>query len=919
MRGAGVLQGRTDELQGVSRLFDRLGDGPSVLLIEGEAGIGKTTLFEAGVSDARLRGMRVMRSRPNEAEVRLSHAGLMELFDGVEPELVDELPGPQRDALRVALRWDAPGTSGAEPQTVAAAVATFLERASQRTPVLIAIDDLHWLDRDSAHAVEFALRRHERLPVGVLAAARAGEGPQPRPFDNAVPESRAELTRIAPLDPDVLAAILTERFGTTIQADIVQRIHRASAGNPFVALELGRAMLAGGIPGGDEELPLPEDVRVLIARRLRALPDATQAELLEAALTPSPAAPPLDAAALAPAQDASIVRIGEAGAVGFNHPLYASVVVSSSPRAARRAVHARLAARADDVETRGRHLALASEGPSARAAVALDAAAAEAELRGAIDVAAELSERAWRLTPEGDRLGHDRATLAASRYLRAGVFGSAERLLAEILPALEGPSLGRALRLLGDAKTWEGWPAEAIPHFEEALLHLRDESAERATLHAHLAFTYYWVGQLGEEGWEHAHRAVDVAERAGSPDALSQALTARSMVRWMAGAGIDEDDLRRASELSDGNTSVPVQFRPRLSWGTAIGYSGDTDRAVDLMQADWDRANLLGLGGDIPFTGNHLVTMLCWHGELDRASEVAGATLRAAEQSGSPLLRVMGLSAVTCIRSLVGEPSEARGLGAAAIEGAAETQMPLALIWPIAALTKLELSLGDPSGAYQWCAPMLATLPLEAIREPATLFFLPDGIEALVGIGELDRAETLLDAFEERSLALGRLWARAASRRCRALLLAAQGDVEAAWPEAAASVAEFAGLELPIELGRSYLVLGQIERRRRQRGASREALESSAGIFEDVGAVLWTRQARAELDRTWAPRQGGLLTASEERIAGLAADGLTNSEIAARLVMSRRTVEATLSRVYRKLAIRGRAELGRSIAAEGEA
>lgn len=215
----------------------------SVLLIEGEAGIGKTALFEAGVSDARSRGMRVMRSRPSEAEVRLSHAGLMELFDGVEPELVDSLPGPQRDALRVALRWDDPGTSGAEPQTAAAAVTTFLERASERKPVLIAIDDLHRLDRDSAHAVEFAVRRRERFLLGVLASARAGEGPQPRPFQAAVPVSRAELTQLGPVDPDVLAAILAERLGKTINADVVQRIHRGSGGNPFVALELGRAML----------------------------------------------------------------------------------------------------------------------------------------------------------------------------------------------------------------------------------------------------------------------------------------------------------------------------------------------------------------------------------------------------------------------------------------------------------------------------------------------------------------------------------------------------------------------------------------------------------------------------------------------------------------------------------------------------
>jgi len=209
---------------------------------------------------------------------------------------------------------------------------------------------------------------------------------------------------------------------------------------------------------------------------------------------------------------------------------------------------------------------------------------------------------------------------------------------------------------------------------------------------------------------------------------------------------------------------------------------------------------------------------------------------------------------------------------------------------------------------------VLEGLDGDTLLEPGAVFIVPDAVEALIALGEHARAERLLEPFAERSVLLGRAWTLAVARRCRAMLLAARGEIDAARVEAMAAVHGLEAMEMPIELGRAFLLLGQIERRRRQRRASRTALESAARIFGGVGAALWERRVRSELERTWAPSRDGGLTHAERRVAELAANGLTNPQIAMQLFISRRTVEATLSRVYKKLRIRTRAELARALA-----
>jgi DNA-binding CsgD family transcriptional regulator len=239
----------------------------------------------------------------------------------------------------------------------------------------------------------------------------------------------------------------------------------------------------------------------------------------------------------------------------------------------------------------------------------------------------------------------------------------------------------------------------------------------------------------------------------------------------------------------------------------------------------------------------------------------------------------------------------------------------LPTLWIAASLALLELSLGDPEAACRACEPLTAALEARGIGEPLHAFFLPDALEALVALGGLDRAERLIDGFEARGRQLDRVWALATGARCRALLLAARGDLAGATAAIERALAEHARIEMPFELARTLLVDGVIERRLRRRARAKASFEQALAIFEDLGAALCAGQARAELDRVGLRRAAdGALTEIERRVAELAAEGRTNRDVAAAVCISPKTVEANLARAYRKLGITSRAQLGARMA-----
>jgi DNA-binding CsgD family transcriptional regulator len=261
-----------------------------------------------------------------------------------------------------------------------------------------------------------------------------------------------------------------------------------------------------------------------------------------------------------------------------------------------------------------------------------------------------------------------------------------------------------------------------------------------------------------------------------------------------------------------------------------------------------------------------------------------------------------------------GDVVTARELGEHALRGAESIgDVPFALLAG-SALAALDLALGDPASTHRRLgvvATRVASMGAEG--EPGILRFMADAIEAAVAVGELDEAERLTDYFEGRGRDLDRPFALATGARCRAILLAARGEVRGALEAVDRALRAHERLGMPLELGRTLLVAGTIRRRAKQKRASREALEAALAIFEDLGAKLWAERTRAELARVVVHAAAvDQLTPTEERVAGLVASGRTNREVAATLSISVKTVDSNLTRIYRKLGVRSRTELARA-------
>lgn len=244
-----------------------------------------------------------------------------------------------------------------------------------------------------------------------------------------------------------------------------------------------------------------------------------------------------------------------------------------------------------------------------------------------------------------------------------------------------------------------------------------------------------------------------------------------------------------------------------------------------------------------------------------------------------------------------------------------ETGNELFGLWVAAAQALFELSRGDHAAAWRPCEPLVSAVEARGIGEPVPLFFLPDALEALIGLGHLDRAAALLELFQRRARELDRPWALVTAGRCKALLLASRGDPSAALEAVEAAIAEHARIDLPFDHARALLVRGVIERRVRRRARAKASFEEALGEFERIGTPLWAERARSELGRLGlrrAPTEE--LTESERRVAELTAKGMTRRQVSRAVFVSPKTVDATLVRVYRKLGIRSRAELGARMA-----
>jgi DNA-binding CsgD family transcriptional regulator/tetratricopeptide (TPR) repeat protein len=922
---AGGILGRQVELGRVGMFLDSLPDGPAGCVLEGAAGIGKTALWREGLAGALARSYRVLSCAPAEVEARLSFASLADLLAGIEEEVFVSLPAPQRRALDVALLRADPGGVAADQRAVGTAAVSLLSELSCLGPLVVAVDDVQWLDRPSAGVLEFVARRLEDRPVGFLLSLRTPtDTSAPLGLDRSVAHERLERIAVGPMSVGALYQVMKVRLGLSFSRATLVRIHRATGGNPFFALELAMALLQAGAPAAGEPLPVPDDLRELVAGRLRKLPAATRQTLVFAAAMPDPTVEALRRAVrisakqmlerLSKAEETGVIAV-EGERVGFTHPLYASAIYSMVSADERGRAHRRLASLAADVEQRARHLALCTDGPDSEVARTVAAAAGEVRRRGAPGDAAELAELAIHLTPPNEVDERDRRRLELSNCLIYA--GDAERARDVLLAVSTGPGplCARALLDLAALDYWGESARAAVERCEQALVAASGNPGLEGICHAELA-VYCDFDVIRCE--RHARLALELLSAEGEAadvDALADALLVSARASLLLGRGLPLDVVERAFELESRSPQNMDRTRVGIQLGQWLKYVDDFAGSRSRLEAGLSAAVQEGDESAIPNALMHLAQLECWSGNWPLALRYAEESFDLAEQlgqtfGGPPAYRAL-------VDAHLGNVDRARTTVTERLE--VVEQNPVAAPLYLRVLGFLELSLGNTAGAEQHLSRALELIESIGILEPGVFRVHADLVEALVSVGSFDRAEKLLGEFEQRARANRLPWSQATSARCRGLLHAARGDVDAAEHSLEDALRDHERLPMPFERARTLLALGFVQRRKNERRRAHESLEQALAIFEELGAPLWAERTRRELRPVGGrPTDRETLTPAEQRVAELAASGLTNREVAAILFISPKTVEATLVRVYRKLKIHSRAELGAHIGARTE-
>jgi DNA-binding CsgD family transcriptional regulator len=901
------LVGREAELQAIRDAL-RATLAPAAVLLEGEPGIGKSALWQAAIAEAEELGRRVVAARPAAAESNLSHAALGDLLAGLGDERGDDLPAPQRRALDVALLRASPGGEPVDARAVGAATLGLLRAASRRAPLLVAIDDLQWIDAASAAAVAFALRRLAGEPVVLLATRRRGRDAQS--IELGVPPDRTARIGVGPLELSTLRRLLRERLDEPVPQPALARLADVSGGNPYYALELARAALreAGGA-GLGAELTLPDGIYAVLHDRLRALPDDTREALAAIAAMGHPTVAAASAAVDAGTLDeafAAGVLYEQRDRIQFEHPLLAEAAYRLQPPSRRRAMHARLAKLASDVEERARHLAAATSAPDGRVAAELAAGAQAAAARGAPAASARLLEASARLEPEPD-VAAQRRVAAVRHHTAAGdgrrAIALATTLMEELPP---GPLRSRALVARADL---DGDIGEMLALASQAVEEAGDDIEARIEA---LVSNGTLLSLAGNDD-----AAYDCMRRA---TALCDPDTPRSL-RVMAMGGYAEYAqsrgepggmglLREAAELEGDDVIPNAYWGPGAVLARALVFVDELEEGRRLLERRYRRA--LELGDDDSRVGLllHLAELEIKEGRFDAALRCADEGI--AIQEGSYAEQAQG--ALTYVRALalacLGDTRRAREVAERGLERCDAQGDVLFATMHRMALGFLELSLRRDTEALEWISPMSQRFA-EKPGDPSLphLACIPDAVECLTRLERLDDADELLAAWERASERFGRPRARATAARGQALLAAARGDVDAALRHAQDSVGRLRALPAPFDLARSLVVLGSVQRRARRKAAARAALEEALESFRAMAAPLWEQRAHDELARIGGRARSDGLTPTEARVAELVAEGRSNKEVADALFVTVRTVEANLTRVYAKLGIRSRTEL----------
>jgi DNA-binding CsgD family transcriptional regulator len=909
-----VLLDRRAERAAIDGVLDAVRSGFSgTLVLRGGPGVGKSTLLQYAVASAP--DLRVSSIAGVESEISVEYGGLHQLLLPFLP-LLDELPPPQQSALRVAFGEE----TGPPPERflVALAALTLLSRAAEEQPLLCIIDDAHWLDPESAQVLVFVSRRLYADRVGFIGAS-----------NELAPQRVAEqLPRIDVEGlPDAEAReLLSSVAGGALNAQAVDRILADTRNNPLALVELGTQYTADQLSGRTalpEPLPLGQRLREHFLRLVRSLPPDAQEFALLAAADPGGDRARLWRAAARAGIDPEAAAAETAGAgvlefpgnsVRFRYPLLRSAVYHGANAADRRRAH-RVLGETGDSELRSWHLAAATTGSDEELAAELQRTAERAAARGGYAARAALLRRSAGLTPDDGRRA-EREVALAEATLTAGDPVGAQTVLDGAVPRLTNVTArSQAQGLEGAIRFAQGDAAEAariLASAAQAFAH--DDRLARDTM----------LGALEAAIWSGPSLTREIARLArafppvsGASPGVSDLLLEGYSARFALGYQASVQPFRAAVTALLADDLDPAVGLRWFALGTAAAGSLWDDKATFDLSDRWvDMARAAGAFTTLPVALAFCAVSDAMAGHFREADTRWATMLEVLTVTHGP--GVLGVNSRSNGVALAyrGNITEARATGLAQMRESADRGQggPADIGRYIAAMA--DLFGGDHAAATSSALTVFENDP--AYTAEGTL---PELIEAAFRAGEREVAATAYETMSQRALAAGTPWGLGLRARCAALL-SEGADAEDSYRE---SISQLGQCQMAVDLARTHLLYGQWLRRAKRRRDARHELRTAHDMFARMGAERFADQAAAELRAAGehagarTPQTVAALTPQESRIADLAATGASNSEIAAQLFISPSTVDYHLRKVFRKLAVTSRTQLGSRLKSGQEA
>ena len=906
-----MLLGRVPERLALERTIAEahLGRG-GVLGLVGEPGIGKTALLDHAARAAA--GFRVLRVRGVQTEAELPFGGLAELLRPCLTAL-GQIPEPQAAALSGALAL-APAQAG-DRFAIGAAALSLLSASAEEQPLLMLVDDAHWLDDPSAQALLFVARRLFADPIALVAAVREGEA-------SFLDGADLRVLPLAGLGRSDAATLVAE---SGLSDELVDRLHRTTGGNPLAMLELASDVSRLEARTPSEPVPMSTSIADAFLHRFGRLPDATRRLLVLTAASDDGDLAVLDRAApqlglkmsdYVDAEDAGMVSI-DRGQVEFHHPLARAAMYAQASAGERRAAHAALARAVpeQDEDRRAWHLAAAALGPDDQAAEALAAAAARARERSAYAVAAAAYERCATLTSDTGARGELLLSAADAAWLA----GDAVRAVADLEEgrriAGDPVRLARMDYLRGIIAMRRGPSAEGYPLMIDAAGRIADDDPELAIVM--LAQSVHGAFYAGDTPamLSAAQRAHSLTTRASSRRSMFLADMARGMALVADGQGeAGAQAVRAAVAILEDLDELRAE--PALLVWASMGplWLREIVAGRDIIDRAFDRARDLVAVGVLPSLLHMFARDEATTEHWAEAAAHYDEALRLARETGQRVELAAALAGAACLEARQGRDVECRLHAAEAASLCDELGIGFYRIWAIQAVGDLELGLGNAAESIRHHEAQATELRRSGIAD-VDLSPAPELVDAHLRLGNTAQAHQIATDYRERAQAKGQPWAIARAARCGGLLSSYE-DMEA-WFDEALRLHE----RTPdvFEAARTQLAFGARLRRSRQRVRAREQLRAALSIFERLGSTPWAHQAEAELAATGetARRRDvsalSQLTPQELQIARLLATGRTTRETAAAVFVSPKTVEYHLRHVYDKLGIRSREELVRAL------